>query len=224
MSIDRISLPDNIRHAQQVARERVQEATACERRWWGDAHKRFSTPQERHAAIESGALHPVDFPNAYFGLPANLRGEINADRRHLNTEGLALLKDILSTLDSRTGFSERGIRLILTSLHRTDTYQDGLQTSDSWYRAANPGESSHASGAAFDINIRTHYVVSDSGELVGTWREGYEEKYDTSIIPALEELLQELQERNQCNYVIENTIDDGGVHPSVIHVCAAPKD
>ena len=58
---------------------------------------------------------------------------------------------------------------------------------------------------------------------MGTWREGHEDRYDPIIIEEAEEILKELQEKGKCNYVTENTIDESGVHPSVLHVCAAPS-
>ncbi len=219
---DDINISDPFLKLRQFEQQRIREETKIERQWWGD--KRFATIEERVKAIKSAQLLPIEYPCEYFGLPAYLRGSENYEKRHLNKEGLALLYSILKELNKRTSFTKKGIRLIITSLHRTDTHQESVRQSAHWYRAVNPGESSHASGAAFDINIRTYYIFNkETRKLIGTWVEGYEDLYDPTILIELIEILKEKKDSRDCNYVIENTIDANGSHPSVIHICASPS-
>ncbi len=219
---DDINISDPFLKPKLSEQERIRKETKIERRWWRD--ERFATAEERAKAIKSGQLLPIEFPNEYFGLPAYLRGNKNYEKRYLNKEGLALLSDILKELDTRTAFTNKGIRLIITSLHRTDAHQESVRKSAYWYRAVNPGESSHASGAAFDINIRTYYILNrETQELVGTWVEGYEDLYDPTILIELIKILDEKKDSGVCNYIIENTINQDGSYPSVIHICASPS-
>jgi len=210
-----------LQERQNIEHSNILRATRIERQWWRD--KRFSDETMREKAIEHGHLVSVPFPNKYFGLPAYLRGEENERLRYLNPEGKALLMSLLEELDDRTHFSSNNLRLIITSLHRTDVSQNTLKETGSWYRAAQPGYSSHAAGAAFDINVRTMYVYDpETNEYHGTWYEEYAHYYNPRVIQELIEILDLWRKEGRCNYVIENEVTDEGEEPAVIHVCAAP--
>lgn len=205
----------------ETERSDILTATQIERDWYKNKQIRFSTEFDRDKAIRDGNLIQV-LPNNYFGFSADIRNQPTL--QYLNKDGLILLQYLMQELDRRTNFCRRGIKLILTSLHRCDSVQEELNQGENWYMSAPKGTSSHATGAAFDINIRTHYVKypNEVGWL-GTWRDEAADKYAPDLIEDLAGLLAKLSEAGLCNVVTENMVTETEFEPICFHVCAAPN-
>lgn len=114
------------------------------------------------------------------------------------------------------------MRIILTSLHRCDSEQQKINESPGWYRSLPKGLSAHAAGAAFDISISSHYVTDPDGNIVGTWREGFENQYLPSVIEDLGDILCELQETGIINVLVEHEVTEDEFKPICFHVCCSP--
>lgn len=223
-------------HAQrQLEHERIMREAVVEWQWWSEPTERpdrYGTKEARDAAIKNGALVEVAWQrgvdNGLFGISTNLHTNDGVSSRFLRPEAHKFLYRILSEVQEKLGGTVSIIRPIITSMHRIDDVQEALTESEEWYRAAPAGKSSHAAGAAFDIQAGKYYVSQKKDamhtELVGTWRlpghtKSQAEAYNDMIRLALEPHII----AGTIHVIEEHTIDDSGKRTlAVFHICIAP--
>lgn len=195
-------------------------AAEQDRGWYLQPEWRFPTAEARDTAIANDFLTKVNACD-YFAFAADVRNDERL--QYLRHEARALLLHVMKELDKRSNFTSRGIKLIVNSLHRCDDLQNDLANGDGWYRVAPVGTSAHAAGAAFDINVRTHYVkYPNEAGWMGTWREEVSDRYAPDVIEQLAELLSELAETGICNVIIENEVNGTDYCPTCFHICVSP--
>lgn len=218
---------DAVLQARTQEHDHIMHKAKIEWQWWGNPQDRYGTAEARTRAIEHGLLVPVTWEygvdNELFGLSTNLHNNEGTSSRYLRPEAYRFFTQLLVELKERTRHISPNIRPIVTSLHRLDDTQRTLTESEQWYRAAPVGQSSHAAGAAFDIQIGKYYVAEQDSKLYGTWLPTHADRYDNRYDQILKELLDTYQDATVINYIMEHTIDDfGHKTPAVFHVCIAP--
>lgn len=199
-------------------------ATKKDREWWGIPERRFPDNGARDKAIENGDLVRVEIPNIYFTAPSDIRNDQNLQL--LRPEAMNFLYRVCRELDEAIGYSKSGNRLAIISMYRNDTSQQDILNCKSWYRAVQTGRSSHAAGAAFDISIRSHYVLDSTADnllAVNSWDKNASKKYQPIIFEILGEILASYAHKNVCNLVVENHVLGDYYEPTAFHVCISPK-
>jgi hypothetical protein len=212
----------DIRSIQLSEHDKILHAVSVERKWWGSS-PRYSTEESAIEAYKKGELVEVEIPNIFFTSPSDLRN--NLSLRLAKPELVNFMQEIF-TKTSQKGVDPNKYIFCVSSLLRTDNDQSNVAGGIHWYRAAEPGTSSHAYGVAFDVSVRSHYIRNDEGiQSVRTW-DSTNESYEPSIFSTLAEVLDESMERGLCNFVRENYIDDvtGESQLTCFHVCLAPKN
>jgi len=204
----------------------VISATSDERDWWARPGVRYPTQQDQEKAIARGELVRVPAPNKYFTVPSYIRADEHL--QYLRPSALKLLMEALQELDERINFSQRGIRFAVISLYRSEGDQGELTESTEWYRSVPANQSSHTAGAAFDISLRSHYLLNkttDNLDTVNTWDSNKFPDYDPTAIEELGAILSEKAGQGLCNLVVENRIDgtaENDYAPTCLHVCVSP--
>ncbi len=211
---------DVLKFTERVA---IISATSVERNWWARQGVRYPTLEDQKKAIAQGKLIRVDVPNEYFTVPSYIR----ADERlqYLRPGALKFLMEVMRELDERINFSQRGIRFSVVSLYRSEDDQRKLNKGTEWYRSVPTNQSSHTAGAAFDISLRSHYILNKSTnnlDAVNTWDNSKFPDYDPTVIEELGAILSEKADQGLCNVVVEDHIHGNNYTPTCLHVCVSP--
>ncbi len=205
-----------------VEHKNILKSSRMDRKWWGNLDVRFPGSEDRDRAVRLGRLVNVEIPNKYFTCPSDIRSDVNLQL--LRPSAKKLLFQACQDLDNTIGYSRAGIRLAVTSLYRSDTLQDEIVNSSEWYRAARVGTSAHAAGAAFDISLRSHYLVDSAGQISGVnvWNDKLSLGYQPLIFESLGSILSSYANSGFCNLIVENFIEDDQCTPTCFHVCISP--
>ncbi len=207
-------------------RDAVINATSDERNWWARPGVRYPTQLDQEKAVARGELVKVVAPNKYFTVPSYIR----ADERlqYLRPSALRFLMEVMEELDERINFSQRDMRFSVISLYRSENDQNDITKGQEWYRSVPYDQSSHTAGAAFDISLRSHYLLNettDNLDTVNTWDDYKFLDYDPTAIEELGAILSEKASQGLCNLVVENRIDgtaENDYTPTCLHVCVSP--
>ena len=200
---------------------RVRSETEIERQWWQG--KYLPDLENGLAAKDKGEL--IEVQHGVAGRNYDLvrmpemtfteQGQVNL----LRPEAFLVLEDLMADLKEKFP----GVVFPVTALWRTDKAQEKMREQyGSW--AMEPGESSHHSGAAFDISLRSYWVTGPNGERqsVSTWANSKD--FDPSIPHRLVDEAERLQvEGTKMNLVVERAQSDGRIVPAVLHVCVGPQ-
>lgn len=207
-------------------RTAVINATPNERKWWARPGVRYPTQQDQEEAVKRGELVRVMAPNKYFATPSYIRADEHL--QYLRPSALKFLMEVMQELDERINFSQRGVRFAVISLYRSEDDQKELTDGAEWYRSTPTGQSSHTAGAAFDISLRSHYILNrDTNNLdtVNTWDGSKFVNFDAEAVEELGAILSEKAFEGMCNLVVENRIDTSAENdytPTCLHVCVSP--
>lgn len=201
---------------------RIRTETEIERQWWQGKH--FPDLESGLSAKEKGVLVEVQYgvPGRNYDLARMPEmtfpeaGQVNL----LRPEAFLVLEDLMADLKLKFP----NIVFPVTALWRTDEAQEKMKEQfGSW--ALDPGESSHHSGAAFDISLRSYWKIDENGERqsINTWGAKAAD-FDQTISRTLVDEAERLQvEGTKMNLVVERLKVNGRMVPAVLHVCAGPQ-
>lgn len=202
---------------------RIFQATLVERSWWPD-DKKIIPVEEAKKALQKGDLIQVPKEGADYRLIYVLSGlESGKEPDVLRPQTYEFMLYFMTLWRKKIGVLGQDIKLAVTSLYRDEDLQRKLiENNECNGHIVKSTESSHLAGAAIDISCRSYYQVTPEGlRGVQSWN-SQSGIYKPEIGLCLGEILTDLDRQGKCNFVIENSIKDGALQPSVFHVCVSP--
>jgi hypothetical protein len=197
--------------------DRILGETSVEAEWWPKPTK-FPLETDSERALKDGVLTKI--PREGSGWRTIGRLNDIDEPTWLRPETLSFINDIFPSWKGNYNIPPNTF-LAITSVGRNKKHQEFLCQEEGGYRAAPSDTSSHLSGAAFDVSLRSYYVKDPSGKSisVAVWNTNDRYPFEPQITDSFLSTALLYEEEGRCNVVVEKAKQGEAFVDSVIHIC-----
>lgn len=197
---------------------RILHLAHVETTWYKETDKYYDRSQAE-AACEQGVLVHVPAGDHHI-LNRVLRERVQPDL--LRPRALVYMQYILDLWYKVNGSTD--IKFAVTSLYRDGALQQAIINSAGGYRALAVSETSHTTGCTFDLGANSCYLQDPLGKIEAIQKHNPDtaHKFRQGPFNDLQAVLRQEALNDGCNFVVEHTVLDGSLEPSVYHICVAP--